>query len=80
MIIGNEPAYPSDHEWTEGGKDFLDAPVICHRTSFGLTKREYFSAMALSGLCANSVVRLGEKSTASKAVEIADALISELNK
>lgn len=50
----------------------------------GLTKREYFSAMAMQGMCANNEYS-GKHSNASKqiahkSVEIADALIEQLNK
>lgn len=89
MITGNEPAYPSDKEYTEGGKDFLDAPIIVHRQSFGLTKREYFAARAMHGLCSNSAhieTFSGNNPTpvpsyiAEIAVNLADALIAALNK
>jgi len=58
----------------------------------GLTKREYFAAMAMQGLCATDMLRsrelhkqLGDENLATKAiaiadVEIADALITSLNK
>ena len=48
----------------------------------GLTKREYFAAMAMQGLCSfgdgNSFIR--DEMIPKKAVELADALIAELNK
>ena len=46
----------------------------------GLTKREYFAAMAMQGLiasCANSYP--SRKETGKRAVEFADALIAALN-
>lgn len=48
----------------------------------GLTKREYLAAMAMQGLCANSVPgsHHGFKALTSEAVQYADALIDELNK
>jgi hypothetical protein len=49
-----------------------------------LTKREYFAAMAIQGFCANEDWYKRSNGTATwyshKAVEIADALIEELNK
>ena len=46
---------------------------------FGLTKREYFAAMALQGICANDDLLLkGEIEKIS--VEIADDLILALNR
>jgi hypothetical protein len=44
----------------------------------GLTKREYFAAVALNGLCACNI-RFREPK-AVLAVQIADVLIAELNK
>lgn len=46
--------------------------------STGLTKREYFAAMALQGLLANDSGFITSK--ARYAVKAADALIEELNK
>ena len=48
----------------------------------GLTKREYFAAMAMQGLCANSIPGNQHipNNLASEAVVYADALIAELSK
>ena len=49
----------------------------------GLTKREYFAAMALQGLLANSNDRLvsaDDETIAMTAVDAANALINALNK
>jgi hypothetical protein len=45
----------------------------------GLTKREYFAAMALQGLLANSNIQL-DGASANTAILFADALIEELSK
>jgi hypothetical protein len=47
----------------------------------GLNKREYFAAMAMQGLCANSIPGKHHefKHQAMEAVRYADALIKELN-
>lgn len=46
----------------------------------GLTKREYFAAMAMQGLIPYYVSRIEElKNTSQAAVDFADALIKELN-
>jgi hypothetical protein len=55
----------------------------------GLTKREYFAAMALQGLCANPILKdvinkvksakEFDSYTANTAVSLADALINALN-
>lgn len=58
----NEPAYPNKF-----------VPIL-----YGLTKREYFAAMALQGLLANNKVE--HKYCVISAVEYADDLIEELNK
>lgn len=46
-------------------------------TQFGLTKREYFAALALQGLLSNPTTFFPEN--AKRAVEFADSLIEELN-
>jgi len=81
---GNEPAFPSEKEFTEGGKDFLDMPVIVHRNSYGLSKREYFAAKAMQGYLAGSVDAIGHgmidyKNIVAWSVDLADALIKQLN-
>lgn len=53
--------------------------------SNGLTKREYFAAMALSGVEGANIVNrdyeiLNIKEVAIRAVRLADALIAELNR
>ena len=63
---------------------------ITEYAQFGLTKREYFAAMAMQGLISNlsAYVQVHQKSsgheliypTMDTAVIIADALIAELNK
>jgi hypothetical protein len=55
-----------------------DGNVTCK----GLTKREYFAAMAMQGLLANSFRSPTSyiESNAEYAVNYADALIAELNK
>ena len=49
--------------------------------SFGLTKREYFAAMAMQGFCSNiEIGNMESKSIAEFAVDQADALLAELAK
>ena len=45
--------------------------------SFGLTKREYFAAMAMQGICGDKEFN---GSVTETAVNLADELIEELNK
>lgn len=46
----------------------------------GLTKREYFAAMALQGILADNRNNDNEKNYAIVAIRLADALIEQLNK
>jgi len=48
-------------------------------TNTGLTKREYFAAMAMQGILSDTADR-GENYVAIQSVKIADALIEALNK
>lgn len=49
-------------------------------TDGGLTKREYFAAMAMQGIVADPNGYIMAADIAKGAVEIADALIEQLNK
>lgn len=53
--------------------------VISHEQS-GLSKREYFAAIALQGLCAGCDSHFQPEMFAQYARQYADALIEELNK
>lgn len=66
MIDPNDNAFPFDDKGPH----------------YGLSKREYFAAMAMQGICANSIPGSHHMSqaTAMDAVDYADALIAELNK
>lgn len=60
-------------------------PVYPHPSGYGnpdLSKREYFAAMAMQGLCANSIPGSHHQSDrlAREAVDYADELIKALNK
>lgn len=60
--------------------------------TMGLSKREYFAAIAMQGLCASDVIQTylkektrwgtseGSEKLAVSAISLADALIEELNK
>ena len=61
--------------------EVFDAEHVYGNTySVGLTKREYFAAAALQGLMADYYNAEGMRSIAEIAVEVADALLAELNK
>ena len=82
MTNPNDPAF--QHINTEG---------LTGNWSFGLTKREYFAAMAMQGILSNSVLlkwldgqadnflKIDTKiASANFAIQNADALIQEFNK
>lgn len=70
-IKGSESAYPFR----------LDPQDSVYEENYGLTKREYFAAMALQGLMANRTPDIDLcTSVADFAVYHADALIEALNK
>jgi len=73
---GNDPANPTiGWELTAHG----DPVVITDQ--YGLTKREYFAAMAIQGLLTSTKYILYPITQVAKdAVNYADALIKELNK
>lgn len=45
----------------------------------GLTKREYFAAMAMQGFCANTNYRWHSREVSEMSVQVADELIKVLN-
>ena len=63
-------------EPNESMHPIADNVLTCDK---GLTKREYFAAMAMQGICANANERLARREVAEKAVLIADHLIQQLN-
>lgn len=74
MTDPNDPAYPPTYE-TMGKGDYINA--------LGLTKREYFAAMAMQGMIASETETLRfamREKLASESVAMADALIAELSK
>ena len=56
----------------------IDSPIF-NGPELGLTKREYFAAMALQGLCAKYGSAVYKESPAN-ALFMADALLKELEK
>lgn len=54
-----------------------DSRMEC--SSVGLTKREYFAAMAMQGICSNTNNRFLPREVAEVSVRIADELIKTLN-
>ncbi len=78
MTNPNEPAFPA--EWTEPDEGGQTRMLFAQ----GMTKREYFAAMAMQGLVVDThmldrLTRAG-LTVAQEAVLQADALIAELSK
>lgn len=69
MTNGNEPAFSKAAFYHPDGG--IDSPQE------GLTKREYFAAMAMQGMLANTTTQY--LTLPSYAVQMADALIEQLN-
>lgn len=70
MTNGNEPAFSKAAFYHPDGG--ADSPQE------GLTKREYFAAMAMQGMLANTYTHYG--SIPNDAVCMADSIIEQLNK
>lgn len=75
MSRANEPAFPRLEHVKHG--NFSEARYVWE-THGGLTKREYFAAMAMQGLLA--LEGYSFQGAAKDAVTAADALIAELEK
>lgn len=76
-IYANEPAIPHTYEEEVGDYGMKQQQVYN-----GLSKREYFAAMAMQGILSDQTyVRPNSTEEVSRcAVAMADALIAELNK
>jgi hypothetical protein len=77
LTDGNKPAFPSEYEG--GANDFTGMPIIVHQKFWGLTKREYFAAMAMQGYAPIFNVITEMDDLAKFSVKAADALITQLN-
>lgn len=84
MTNANEMAYPCQNRW-DAGSESMDL----YSDATGLTKREYFAAMALQGILsgnphdlvseAENQDLLTKDAVAVTSLEFADALIAALN-
>ena len=73
MINANDLMYPSPHQNDDGSMQF--------NVHLGLTKREYFAAMAMQCFVESEMVEgLTFREVADRCVLQADALIEALNK
>lgn len=74
-MTANESAYPCRNRWDSSNEGF-------DLQEAGLTKREYFAAMALQSLSAtlsDKEIYFNFSTMADDAVKLADALIERLN-
>ena len=74
--IGASPSFPPSEKAVSDIKAGYGYP----EEYMGLTKREYFAAMAMQGFASIEVTDMPFKSIAQDSVRMADALITELNK
>lgn len=79
MKNADKPIYPLQHEGFPSHERAI--PNLINQLA-GLTKREYFAAMAMQGMLSNSALNYGDEfsAIAQKAVTCADILLSELDK
>lgn len=78
MENGNKPIYPLQDAGFPSNES-----VVEEGTMHGLTKREYFTAMAMQGYCGGEFTGqsgMPVESIAKWAVEMADALLGALEK
>lgn len=78
MSNANEPAYPAI-ETRPAYDDDRNLYAATYSVG-GLTKREYFAAMAMQGLCYQSPVSWSSRNIAAVAVQNADAILAELER
>jgi len=73
MTTRTQAAFPRPHSENKFNEDQAFAQQ-------GLTKLEYFMAIAMQGLCANPIACRGPDYIAAEAMDIATAAIRELEK
>lgn len=82
--MGDDFAFPHFFEITEERTDGTRGLLINKHIYLGLTKRQYFAGVALSGILAGKYATIGIERTpeevAKHAIECADALLIELQK
>lgn len=76
MNNGNMPAMPMTCHDT--AFDFGDLPEVRKGLTIGLSKREYFAAMAMQGIITHTTMSPDLKNAAERAVYAADALLKAL--
>lgn len=79
MNIKNQPAFPVEVSVDENGNFRGSQTSNFSGFEMGLTKREYFAAMAMQGLVSNLHGTYNPTSLANQCVGLADALLKELS-
>ena len=72
--IGGQPAF-TQNVYQKGDGEYVNGTPL-----MGLSKREYFTAMAVCGLLNNEPIKHNPPAIAEWAVATADALLEELSK
>lgn len=78
------PAFPTEIAFNSEGNLICKQTDINSFVEIGITKREYFAAKAMQGLCANSNYSIGENDVttaelrAKNSIMLADALLKQL--
>lgn len=67
----NDAAFPVQKDVDPNG-------IVVRWSEIGVTKQEYFAALALQGLCISSIAHLSPEALADRAVACADALLKRL--
>lgn len=82
--VANSAAFPFQIEY-ENEVGPYGVPAISRRTSFGITRREYFTAIAIQGILSGLAPSLIDKASSgmfdaivSDAIDIADKAIDKL--
>ena len=75
---GDLPAMPTHQVWQDCGIDGNSGPHYVETISAGLTKREYFAALAMQACRSRNSSYASWSDLATDAVEIADALLTKL--
>jgi hypothetical protein len=84
MENGKQPINPQMYTKNgDGENDFIplndgEEPFVFAKKMGGLTKREYFAAMAMQGLLASTSGQVNEQWTAESSVILADELLKQL--
>ena len=77
MKNSDKPVYPLQYKGFPSNDDVLaDANI----NAIGLTKREYFAAIAMQGICSHNLANWSNGDIAINSLDIADELLKQLEK